>query len=319
MNWPKRFDQQWGNWVGRLRKPWGVRVLYYHGVVEKIQDPVLENNFHLLSQFREHVQALRERRILSMEEFEQEISKPILTKAPAVLITVDDGYANNLMVADVLREAHLPWCAFLATEPVRANTTIWPLEIRLLLLHGQSDRIELLDQSWSLADRTCRENANRQIVTALKQKSSLERREIASQMRRQFPEGETERLLEQFPSCRMLSWNEVEQLAREGVDIGSHGVEHEIHHAQQPGVVRRSELIRSKNQIEERLQRPCRFFSFPNGDVAADSASEVHQAGYALGFTTVNQMVPHNVNRFLVPRMAPPTREHDFIREFLWT
>jgi hypothetical protein len=95
-------------------------------------------------------------------------------------------------------------------------------------------------------------------------------------------------------------------------------VEHEIHHAHQPDLVRQSELIHSKSQIEKRLQ-PCRFFSFPNVDVVSDSASEVRKAGYELGFTTENRKVPHNVNRFLVPRMAPPTIEHDFIREFLWT
>jgi peptidoglycan/xylan/chitin deacetylase (PgdA/CDA1 family) len=318
MNWPNRSDHKWDYWARRLRKPWGIRVLFYHGVVDTIQDPILEGNFHRVSQFREHVQALRGRRVLSVEEFEQEISGPASSGAPAVLITVDDGHANNLIMAGLLREANLPWCAFLTTELVGANTTIWPLETRLLLLHGQSDCIELLDQSWSLADRVSRENASRHIVAALKKKSSPERREIASQMRRQFPEGETERLLEKFPSCRMLSWKEAEQLAQEDVEIGSHGAEHEIHHAHQPGAVRQSELIRSKSQIEERLRRPCRFFSFPNGDVVADSASEVCHAGYALGFTTVNRMVPRNVNRFLVPRMAPPTREHDFIREFLW-
>jgi peptidoglycan/xylan/chitin deacetylase (PgdA/CDA1 family) len=310
---------KWYNWPKRLRKPWGIRVLFYHGVVEEIQDPVLEGNFHLISQFREHVQELRHRRVLNMEEFEQELSKHTSYRAPAVLITVDDGYANNIVIADVLQEANLPWCAFLTTGLLGTNTTIWPLEIRLLLLHGQSDRIELLGQSWSLLDRTCRENASRQIVAALKTKGSPARREIAERLRRQFPEGERERLLEQFPSCRMLSWNQVEQLAREGVEIGSHGVEHEIHHARQPDLVRQSELALSKSQIEERLQQRCRCFAFPNGDVVGDSASEVCHAGYELGFTTENRNVPHNVDRFLVPRMAPPTREHDFVREFLWT
>jgi peptidoglycan/xylan/chitin deacetylase (PgdA/CDA1 family) len=319
MKWVKGSKQQWFNWAERLRKPWGVRVLFYHGVVEKIQDPILESNFHLVSQFREHVQALRKRRVLSVEEFEQEMLNPTSYRAPAVLITVDDGYANNMIIADVLKEAHLPWCAFLTTGRLGTNTTIWPLEIRLLFLHGQSDRVELLDQSWSLLDRACRENASRQIVAVLKKKSSPARREIAEQICRQFPEGESERLLEQFPSCRMLSWDQAEQLAREGVEIGSHGVEHEIHHASQPDWVRQSELTVSKSQLEERLQRPCRFFSFPNGDAVADSASEVRHAGYELGFTTENRKVPNNVDRYLVPRMAPPTREHDFIREFLWT
>jgi peptidoglycan/xylan/chitin deacetylase (PgdA/CDA1 family) len=319
MKWTRESKQQWWNWTQRLRKPSGIRVLFYHGVVEEIKDPVLESNFHLVSQFRGHVQALRRRRVLSVEEFEREISKPALNREPAVLITVDDGYANNIILANVLHEAHLPWCIFITTSPLGTNTTIWPMEIRLLLLHGQSDRIELFDQPWSLLDRTCRENASRQIIAALKKTSAPARREIAEQIRRQFPEGESERLLEQFPSCRMLSWNQAEQLARGGVEIGSHGVEHEIHHACQPNRVRQSELTLSKNQIEERLRRPCRFFSFPNGDIVADSASEVRQAGYELGFTTENRKVPHNVDRFLVPRMAPPTREHDFIREFLWT
>ena len=117
----------------------------------------------------------------------------------------------------------------------------------------------------------------------------------------------------------MLSWNQVEQLAREDVEIGSHGVEHEIHHEGQPDWVRQSELTLSKKQIDERLQQSCRCFSFPNGEVVDASASEVRHAGYQLGFTTENRNVPRNVDKFLVPRMAPPTREHNFIREFLWT
>lgn len=53
------------------------------------------------------------------------------------------------------------------------------------------------------------------------------------QIRQQFPPEETRRLLGAFPSFQMMTWDEVSQIATAGVDIGSHGVHHEIHHASQ--------------------------------------------------------------------------------------
>jgi len=124
-------------------------------------------------------------------------------------------------------------------------------------------------------------------------------------IRAQFPSGEKDRLLDQFPSFRMLTWSELRQLADSGVEIGSHGVDHEIHHSAQDPGVRQRELVESKQEIERQLGKPCRFFAFPNGDYCEHSSKEVEAAGYELAFTTHPGLVMPESNRFSLPRVTP--------------
>lgn len=138
------------------------------------------------------------------------------------------------------------------------------------------------------------------------------------EIRQQFPEGEVQRLLEQFPSMRMLTWEEIRQLASASVEIGSHGVEHEIHHDQQPSSIRWYELVQSKEKIERQLKRPCRFFAYPNGDFTKASPKEVQEAGYLMAFTTQRRAVLPNYDPYLLPRIGARGSLHNFVREFFW-
>ena len=83
------------------------------------------------------------------------------------------------------------------------------------------------------------------------------RQETMSYLRKQFPPEETQRLLQEFPSLQMLSWGkEIGQLARTGVEIGSHGVHHEIHHQDQLEAIRAFELKESKFELEAATSLP---------------------------------------------------------------
>jgi peptidoglycan/xylan/chitin deacetylase (PgdA/CDA1 family) len=104
----------------------------------------------------------------------------------------------------------------------------------------------------------------------------------------------------------MLSWEEIGHLRSSGVEIGSHGVDHEIHHVNQPQAVRWFELTRSKTVLEEKFAGPCRFFAYPNGDFVETSVEEVRSAGYDLAFTTESGVANAHTNPYLLPRINPP-------------
>src|SRR5207248_5388936 len=122
------------------------------------------------------------------------------------------------------------------------------------------NKIEVCGQVYPLNSREECETAYQTIRYPLKSLPATQRRQIVNHIRGQFPPGETQRLLEEFPSLQMLSWNEINQLSNAGVELASHGVDHEIHHSAQPETIRRYELTESKAQLEKRLARPCRFF-----------------------------------------------------------
>jgi peptidoglycan/xylan/chitin deacetylase (PgdA/CDA1 family) len=295
----------------------GIRVFCYHGVIERKTDRV-ERNLHLLSEFREHLRFLRRFRILSLTDLVPELSTNKKDDPPAAVITFDDGYANNLLAAEVLSANHLPWTVFVATGAIGRENSIWTVELSLLLLHGQAERIEVFDRCWPLNSPDEREAAFQSIRYPLKAMAADLRKQTMDSIRQQFPRGESQRLLGKFPSLQMLSWEEVRQLAGAGVEIGSHGVNHEIHNHAQPESIRRFELLQSKVELESQLGRSCSFLAFPNGDFTLSSADEARDAGYKLAFTTQTKTILPGANPYTLPRLVPYGRLRSFARNFYW-
>ncbi len=298
--------------VAALRARWGpgsLRIFCYHGVVERVTDPHLERNLTPLDIFRQQMRFLSRFRVLSLPELQAEIARPSWEQ-PMVVITVDDGYRNNLLMAEVLAELDLPWMLFVSTgelqeTPADPPRTIWTVELSLLMLHGQASEVDVLGKRWPLTSRAARLRAFQTVRGPLKTLPAPDRQAILGLIRAQFPRGETGRLLEQFPSLAMMSWEEVAMLARNGVTIGSHGVMHEIHHASQPPAVRARELRESRLTLEARLGQPCPIFAFPNGTFTVGSGVEAAEAGYEMAFTTQPGVVPPGADQFLLPRFDP--------------
>lgn len=291
----------------------------YHGLVESKKDAKLERNFHVATDFRSHIKLLRRFRILGLAELKYELSgKARKSSKPAAVLTFDDGYANNLMVAEILTPFRLPWFLFVSTGVVGRAKLLWTVELSLLILHGQANQVEVLGKAWSLASRKERELAFQGIRYPLKSMAATQKRATMDLIAQQFPSGESQRLLKEFPSFEMLSWEEIEQLSSAGVEIGSHGVDHEIHHPNQTGAVRRRELMESKTELETRLERPCHVFALPNGDFNSLSTTEIRDAGYHLAFTTQPGTATLASNRYLLPRMSSAHSLRHFAYHFFW-
>jgi peptidoglycan/xylan/chitin deacetylase (PgdA/CDA1 family) len=280
-------------------------VYCYHGIVLERGDARLERNFHLLSEFRRQVHFIRRQSVVPLSEVAANLAQGCGFSHSAAVITFDDGYANNLAAAEILTEAKLPWTVFISTGAVGPQGIIWTVELSLLLLHGHCNRLDAMGQAWRLTSREARESAFQAMRYPMKAMPANLRQETTNTIRAQFPASETQRLLEQFPTFRMLTWKEIRQLAEAGAEICSHGVDHEIHHAAQETEVRRRELVESKKEIERQLGKPCRFFAFPNGNSCEHSAREVEEAGYQMAFTTQPGFMRPDSNRFLLPRISP--------------
>jgi peptidoglycan/xylan/chitin deacetylase (PgdA/CDA1 family) len=296
----------------------GIRVLTYHGLVELKVDERLERNLHLVEEFRSQVRFLKRSNVLSTDDLVEVQSTGRYPRRTAAALTFDDGYVNNLIAAEILDQYRLPWTLFVSTGAVGTVGTIWTVELSLLLLHGEATRIEVNGQTWTLRTRHDREQSFQAVRTMLKRQPARERRDLMEAIRPQFPAGETARLLDCFPGLRILSWEQLGQLARSGVTIGSHGVDHELHHEGQPESIRLRELVESKAILEERLGRPCRSFAFPNGNHDADSVSQIRQAGYDLGFTTIPGTVTGPESFPLVPRLSAAGSLRKFVKDMYW-
>ena len=307
-------------WKWRSARRRGVRVFRYHGVVERKSDPVLDRNQHLLSVFRAQMDYLRRFRVLGMDELLAELDAPVPDHRPAAMVSFDDGFFNNLLAAEVLSHRRIPWCLFVPSGELGPRRAMWSVETSLLIMRGRAERVEALGRTWPLGTRSEREETFRILRAKLKAVPAPLRVETVTALRAQFPAGESDRLLEEFPSLRMLTWDELSGLASDEVEIGSHGLHHEIHHLDQPAAIREQELARSRSEIEERLARPCRTFAYPNGNFVAASAREAEGAGYELAFTTETGTLEGKTRaqRFLLPRLCAPSSLQGFVRSFWW-
>ena len=313
------------NRIGNLRRKRprgveriGVRIYAYHGLVDNNANVLHQGFFHTVSEFRDHLSFLSQFRILGLNELAYELSNPATAQKPAAVITFDDGFANNLIAAEILAKKKIPWCIFVSTNAISSDQTIWPFEISLLLLHGEVEQIEAFGNLWSLKTKRERAVAEKTIREFMKTLPFELRSRTQDDIMQQFPGGEAQRLLNRFPSLKMLSWDEVRQLSNDGVEIGSHGVNHEIHLACQPPAIRRTELVESKATLEYQLGRPCKYFAFPNGNFCTESKEEVANAGYSLAFTIVQGTARTSSNLLLLPRMNPMRSLRRFTEDFIW-
>ncbi len=82
-----------------------------------------------------------------------------------------------------------------------------------------------------------------------------------------------------------LNWEQIKELSRSGITIGSHTV----NHVYLPGADRQKriqEITESKKILESVLGRPVHYLAYPIGGFNEEIKEIVHQAGYQAAFAT---------------------------------
>lgn len=88
------------------------------------------------------------------------------------------------------------------------------------------------------------------------------------------------------PKEEICSWEELKELERSGVSIQSHSVSHP-HFSNLTNDELKSEIVRSKKDLEEKLGKRIDAFSFPYGDIGRDeklTEQILSGAGYRVAF-----------------------------------
>jgi len=100
---------------------------------------------------------------------------------------------------------------------------------------------------------------------------------------------------------RHLSWTTIEEMAGNGVTFGSHGATHRdlIRLSNEE---RMEELFRSKKEIERKLGRTARTFSYPFGRYDVQLKTLVREAGYEAAFSLYPSHGNDRTDRFALRR-----------------
>lgn len=282
------------------------RIVFWHGVDERV-DPNVEQEIFDIDVFEKQIDYLnRHFEIISMEEFEYRFKNNSFSNKE-VVITFDDGYANNLYVVEpILHRYSLPFTVFVSAEHVDEGLYFPTSVNRIITLGSGLKSISIPSQNLHLSTNTIdeRKETAALISSLLKSLPVDDVKAITNELIANVSPQEWVSLQEKFKSVRPMTWSEVKELSDKGVTIGSHCMWHICCHNNQQEQVVKYQLEESKRQIEEHVGKECKYFAYPNGDYTGFSNSIVSNT-YSMGFSTEAQKSVINCrNVATVPRIG---------------
>jgi peptidoglycan/xylan/chitin deacetylase (PgdA/CDA1 family) len=203
------------------------------------------------------------------------------------VITIDDGYQDTYEIAfPLLRRFKVPATLFVVTDFIERKTWLWTDKLKFMTPRTSARWLEVeLDDSISrveLSDARSRQLAAAHINSLLKRQSNQCKEQAIAKISDSLGVALPEAPPDEF---RPLSWDQVCELDRGGVEIGSHTVTHPIlTRIDKQGL--RYELCESKARLEAVLGRQVELFCFPNGDYDREVVREAEGAGYRCAVTT---------------------------------
>ncbi|CAN5457799.1 polysaccharide deacetylase family protein [soil metagenome] len=315
-----------------------ILMLLYHRVSDLPSDP------QLLSvrpaHFEQHLQVLQKkyRALKSSQLVETDTSQKVSTNS--IVVTFDDGYADNLTHALPLLEKHeIPATVFVTTGIVQERKLFWWDELARITLgaHDVAKSLELqLDkfQSWTFdqindwsvqcstdwnllceQDPTSRHKLYRDVSHFLRGASEGERARVLQNLR------EWASLIATVDSdCNALTADELTKLgAADMIEIGSHTMHHPVLSALSASA-QEAELRDSKLYLESLLGCEVQGFAYPYGtksDYTSETTTLVKKVGYKSACSNIAEAIWAGTDSFQLPRLLVRDCDGSIFEEWL--
>jgi peptidoglycan/xylan/chitin deacetylase (PgdA/CDA1 family) len=291
-----------------LMSPRGPRgrlsVLIFHRVLRE-PDPLLPGEMHAQHFDRVCRWLAQWLQVLPLEKAVQRLRDGSLP-ARAAAITFDDGYADNHDVALPILQRHGLTATFFVATGFLDGGRMWNDTVIESLRRARSDSLNL--QTLGLPGVTCvdlgslgaRQAAVDRLLGAIKYLGPAQRQAAVNAV--------ATAAAAELPRDLMLTSEQLRQLAEAGMGIGAHTVSHPIL-ASLPPEAALDEVARSKQTLEELLQRPVPLFAYPNGkphqDYSPQTLDVVRSCGFSAAFSTAWGAARPGDDLFQLPRFTP--------------
>ena len=294
----------------------GLMVLMYHRITDDkdYSDPLKVSR----ACFDKQIRFLKSNyTIISADDLEEIIQGSRPMPENACLITFDDGWKDNYDHAYPLLKKHdVPAIIFISTDFIGTDKVFWHERLQNILKRVPSNTplngLKVAFEAWPedivedianiirspLAERHHLINC---LITDLKAFEAERIDELVLLVSSVFNIKENKERL-------MLSWEEVGEMAENGIYFGSHTKFHSILTQVDESLVV-EELSDSKSTIEHKLGRAAAFFSYPNGNYNETIMRYVKDAGYIAAFACLRGKTFSYEDRYEIKR--------DMVREDL--
>lgn len=222
-----------------------------------------------------------------------------------VVITFDDGYADNYTNAlSILQSHELTASVYLATGFIDSQQPFWFDMLSYYIMKMRPGALHLNRGNFRVdVTENNRSEVRRSLGQAVRVIADSSRLHILQELAEQSgvsPSAEEREL------ARPLTWDEVRALDKAGIEIGSHTVTHPFL-VQLSDEELRVELTQSKQRIEEETGTPVRSLSYPTGGSQyydARTTELTSKAGYrfAVSYDHASTRLA-NLKPFEIPRI----------------
>jgi peptidoglycan/xylan/chitin deacetylase (PgdA/CDA1 family) len=301
-------------------------ILLYHRVAEVDSDPwslsVTPQNL------TEHLEVIRKRAIpVPLKQLTKALQNG--KRVPrSIVITFDDGYANNFHIVKPLLERYdIPATVFVTSGYMGKSEEFWWDELDQILLQPRRLPEELhlhikgSIHSWTLgaaveySEEDYRRDAGRPAQEAETGSRLFLYYSVWQQLQTLPNEQRREALAEIMawanvkpvarPTHRPLTSEEVCMLEQGGlIEVGAHTVTHPLL-ATYSLSFQRDEIRTGKRDLEDLLGHPVTSFSYPHGSYTAETVGLVREAGFNCACSTITDSIGwRNTDLLQLPRFS---------------
>jgi len=224
----------------------------------------------------------------------------------SLIITFDDGYADNATrVMPMLKNADMTAVVYVSTDYIDQQNLFWFDEVAYLMRHLPEGKLELAQGRFKVVlGADDRESQRRAFGRFLQSLTDAVRLEVLDEFRKK---ADISIDPEKFHFAAPLTWDQIRDLRKGGIEIGSHTKSHGF-----LDVMTDAELVEqvsgSKARIEKELGEKIVSFSYPNGNLHEGVTQVVMDAGYSFAVCYDHAIAHlHAVNPLVLPRIHVET------------
>lgn len=289
-----------------------IPVLFLHGVLPDGLSRPFNSSGKFISPglLRRHLEPLGRRyRFVSLDDYLDHM-RGRRSIENSILLTFDDGYANNYEYAlPLLSGMGIPFAVFVTTGFVDTERVLWTDQLEYAITTSRQPVLHCCLAEGDIAIATPDEKAAAivRLKTLLKRRRIAEVQDLVKGISHCLQVGDDAPALE---AVRFLSSKQIRAMHERGVGLGSHTVNHAILANESVEDVR-SEAVSSRARLESITGAPVRCFAYPNGkqsDFNAKVKLILEEAGYIAALATLGGISRPGDDLFAICRYPMDSR-----------
>ena len=223
--------------------------------------------------------------ILSEEDLINVVNNKFKPSKRSVVITFDDGYIDNYTLAyPILRHYKIPAIFFIPSQTIDERCLSWWDCFAYFLKKTEKDKIVLFGER--LYPKQQYEKSLSFILNLVYQ-NKVKDSDVYNSL---CAACDVDPISKDIQDRELMSWDQLKEVADNGIDIGAHTHSHRILSSLNPKQ-QHTEIINSKKIIEQHIGRNIRSMSYPVGSYnhfTETTKKIVRKAGFDLAFSFLN-------------------------------